>query len=85
LTPPARRGVLRLRDAIDVWVSTITPPVDRSVPMLLKRFENRLCGYRGIGCARNEARLGFAPPPEEPEEPTIEFEEEARRYFDDDE
>jgi hypothetical protein len=36
--------------------------VDRSIPMLLKMFENRLRGYRAIGYARDEAPLGFAPP-----------------------
>ncbi|HTP27355.1 MAG TPA: hypothetical protein VMK12_17095 [Anaeromyxobacteraceae bacterium] len=56
--------------------------VDRSVPMLLKMFENRLRGYRAIGYARDEAPLGFAPPPEEP---TIEYDEEALRHFDQDE
>jgi hypothetical protein len=56
--------------------------VDHSVPMLLKMFENRLRGYRAIGYARDEAPLGFAPPPEEP---TIEYDEEALRHFDQDE
>lgn len=56
--------------------------VDGNVPMLLKMFENRLRGYRAIGYARDEAPLGFTPPPEEP---TIEYDEEALRYFDDDE
>ena len=56
--------------------------VDRSVPMLLKMFENRLRGYRAIGYARDEAPLGFAPPPEEP---TIEYDKEALRHFDQDE
>jgi len=36
--------------------------VDRAVPMLLRMFENRLRGYRGIGYARGEAPLGFAEP-----------------------
>ncbi len=56
--------------------------VDRGIPMVLKMFENRLRGYRAIGYARDEAPLGFAPPPEEP---TIEYDEEALRHFDDDE
>lgn len=56
--------------------------VDRSVPMLFKMFENRLRGYRAIGYARDESPLGFAPPPEEP---TIEYDEEALRHFDEDE
>ena len=47
--------------------------VDRSAPMLLKMFENRLQGYRAIGYARDEAPLGFAPPP--PEELAIEYDE----------
>ena len=57
--------------------------VDRSAPMLLKIFENRLRGYRAIGYACDEAPLGFAPPP--PEEPTIEWDEGALRHFDEDE
>jgi superfamily II DNA or RNA helicase len=55
--------------------------VDRSVPMLLKMFERRLRGYRAIGYARDEAPLGYAPP----EEPTIEWDEEAWRTLDEDE
>jgi superfamily II DNA or RNA helicase len=53
--------------------------VDRSVPMLLKMFENRLRGYRAIGYARDEAPLGFAPPREEP---TVEYDEEVLRQLD---
>jgi hypothetical protein len=56
--------------------------VDRSIPMLLRMFDNRLRGYRAIGYARDEAPLGFAPPPQEP---TIEYDEEALRHFDDEE
>jgi hypothetical protein len=56
--------------------------VDRSAPMLIKMFEKRLGGYRAIGYARDESPLGFAPPP--PEEPTIEWDEEALRHFDQD-
>ncbi len=36
--------------------------VDREVPMLLRMFEKRLRGYRGIGYARGEAPLGYAEP-----------------------
>jgi superfamily II DNA or RNA helicase len=57
--------------------------VDRSVPMLTKMFEKRLQGYRAIGYAREESPLGFAPP--RFEEPTIEYDEEALRHFDDNE
>jgi hypothetical protein len=32
--------------------------VDRAVPVLMKMFEKRLCGYRAIGYARDEAPLG---------------------------
>ena len=39
--------------------------VDREVPMLLRMFEKRLRGYRGIGYARGEAPLGYAEPAEE--------------------
>ncbi len=47
--------------------------VDREVPMLLRMFEKRLRGYRGIGYARGEAPLGIAPP----NEPTIEYDDTA--------
>jgi superfamily II DNA or RNA helicase len=33
--------------------------VDREVPMLLRMFQKRLRGYRGLGYARSEAPLGF--------------------------
>ncbi|HTP28125.1 MAG TPA: DEAD/DEAH box helicase family protein [Anaeromyxobacteraceae bacterium] len=56
--------------------------VDRSAPMLLKMFENRLRGYRTIGYARDEAPLGFPPPPAE--ELTVEYDEEAVHHFEDD-
>ncbi len=52
--------------------------VDREVPMLLRMFEKRLPTYRAIGYARGEAPLGFAEPPAEP---TIEYDQEALRYF----
>lgn len=52
--------------------------VDREVPMLLRMFEKRLPTYRAIGYARGEAPLGFAEPPEEP---TIEYDPEALRHF----
>ena len=39
--------------------------VDREVPMLLRMFEKRLRGYRGIGYARGEAPLGIAAPDDE--------------------
>jgi hypothetical protein len=38
--------------------------VDRDVPMLLRMFEKQLRGYRAIGYARGEARLGYREPPE---------------------
>jgi hypothetical protein len=57
--------------------------VDRSAPMLLRMFEKRLRAYRAIGYARDESPLGFAPP--SLEEPTIEWNEEALRHFDEDE
>ncbi len=44
--------------------------------MLLRMFEKRLRGYRGIGYARGEAPLGIAPP----QEPTIEYDEEPAAY-----
>jgi superfamily II DNA or RNA helicase len=39
--------------------------VDREIPMLLRMFEKRLRGYRGIGYARGEAPLGLAEPGDE--------------------
>jgi superfamily II DNA or RNA helicase len=51
--------------------------VDREVPMLLRMFEKRLRTYRAIGYARGETPLGFT----EPEERTIEYDEEALRHF----
>jgi superfamily II DNA or RNA helicase len=39
--------------------------VDSNVPMLLRMFEKRLRGYRGIGYARGEAPLGLAEPGDE--------------------
>jgi superfamily II DNA or RNA helicase len=39
--------------------------VDRGVPMLLRMFEKRLRGYRGIGYARGEAPLGLSSPEDE--------------------
>ena len=39
--------------------------VDLEVPMLLRMFEKRLRGYRGIGYARGEAPLGLAAPDDE--------------------
>ena len=47
--------------------------VDREVPMLLRMFEKRLRGYRAIGYARGEAPLGYA----EPDETTVEYDEDA--------
>lgn len=54
--------------------------VDREVPMLLRMFEKRLATYRAIGYARGEAPLGFGEPPDEQ---TVEYDEEALRYFED--
>jgi superfamily II DNA or RNA helicase len=45
--------------------------VDGDVPMLRRMFERRLRGYRAIGYARGEAPLGY----EEPQEVTIEYDE----------
>jgi superfamily II DNA or RNA helicase len=50
--------------------------VDRDVPMLLRMFEKRLRGYRGIGYARGEAPLGIA---ESDDEITMEYDEEVRQ------
>lgn len=54
--------------------------VDREVPVLMHMFEKRLQTYRAIGYARGEAPLGYADPILV--EPTIEYDEEAIRYFD---
>jgi hypothetical protein len=50
--------------------------VNREVPMLLRMFEKRLRTYRAIGYAHGEAPLGFT----EPEERTVEYDEEALRH-----
>jgi superfamily II DNA or RNA helicase len=50
--------------------------VDREVPMLLRMFEKRLRGYRGIGYARGEAPLGYAEPADEF---VLEYDEEVLR------
>jgi len=55
--------------------------VDREVPLLMRMFEKRLRTYRAIGYARGEAPLGCAEPVEER---TVEYDEEARRHFDED-
>jgi len=52
--------------------------VDREVPMLLRMFEKRLRTYRAIGYGRGEAPLGLAEPPVEP---SVEYDEEALRHF----
>jgi superfamily II DNA or RNA helicase len=53
--------------------------VDREVPLLMHMFEKRLRTYRAIGYARGEAPLGCSEPVEER---TVEYDEEARRHFD---
>jgi superfamily II DNA or RNA helicase len=50
--------------------------VDRDVPMLLRMFEKRLRGYRGIGYARGEAPLGIAEPGDEM---VVEYDEDVLR------
>lgn len=50
--------------------------VDRDVPMLLRMFEKRLRGYRGIGYARGEAPLGYAEPGDEV---VVEYDEDVLR------
>ena len=51
--------------------------VDREVPVLLGMFKKRLRAFRAIGYARGEAPLGF----QEKRDPTIEYDEEALRHF----
>ena len=53
--------------------------VDREVPMLLRMFEKRLRGYRGIGYARGEAPLGYAEPADEA---TVEYDEDVLAELD---
>jgi superfamily II DNA or RNA helicase len=50
--------------------------VDREVPMLLRMFEKRLRGYRGIGYARGEAPLGYS---EHGDETVVEYDEDVIR------
>jgi len=52
--------------------------VDREVPMLMRMFERRLRTYRAIGYARGEAPLGYT---EAIDEPTVEYDEETLRHF----
>lgn len=52
--------------------------VDREVPVLMRMFERRLRTYRAIGYVRGEAPVGGA---EEIRERTVEYDEEALRYF----
>ncbi len=52
--------------------------VDREVPMLLRMFEKRLRGYRGIGYARGEAPLGYV---ERGDEIVVEFDEDVLRWL----
>lgn len=52
--------------------------VDREVPMLLRMFERRLRGYRGIGYARGEAPLGYA---ERGDEIVVEYDEDVLRWL----
>lgn len=59
----------------EVWIYDY---VDREVPVLMGMFEKRLRTYRAIGYARGEAPLGCAEPIDEP---TVEYDEEALRYF----
>jgi superfamily II DNA or RNA helicase len=52
--------------------------VDRTVPMLMRMFEKRLRTYRAVGYARGEAPLGYG---EVSDGPTVEYDEEALRHF----
>jgi superfamily II DNA or RNA helicase len=52
--------------------------VDREVPVLMRMFERRLRTYRAIGYVRGEAPVSGA---EEIRERTVEYDEEAVRYF----
>ncbi|MFL6194429.1 MAG: hypothetical protein ACJ75H_09680, partial [Thermoanaerobaculia bacterium] len=52
--------------------------VDREVPVLVRMFERRLRTYRAIGYIRGEAPVNGA---KEIRERTVEYDEEAVRYF----
>ena len=52
--------------------------VDRD-PVLLRMFKRRFRAYRAIGCAHGETLLGYSEPCDEP---TIEWDEDARHHFD---
>ena len=52
--------------------------VDREVPVLMRMFERRLRTYRAIGYVRGEAPVSGV---EEIRERTVEYDEEALRYF----
>ena len=56
----------------------ISDYVDREVPVLVRMFERRLRTYQAIGYVRGEAPVGGA---EEIRERTVEYDEEALRYF----
>jgi superfamily II DNA or RNA helicase len=50
--------------------------VDREVPVLLRMFQKRLRGYRGLGYARGEAPLGLGEPRDDL---VVEYDEEVLR------
>ncbi len=53
--------------------------VDRDVPVLLRMFKRPFRVYRTIGYAHGETPLGCSQPRDEP---TIEWDKDARRHFD---
>ena len=53
---------------------------DREVPMLARMFEKRLRGYRAIGYEQRELPAGYEGVSDEP---VIEWDEGARKTFDD--
>jgi superfamily II DNA or RNA helicase len=53
--------------------------VDRGVPMLQRMFERRLRGYRALGYAHGEPRLGYE---EAANDPVVELDGDALRHFD---
>lgn len=53
--------------------------VDRGVPMLLRMFEKRLRAYRALGYARGDVAVDYTV---SVSEPTIEYDQEAARDFD---
>ena len=66
------------RNGCSRWSETGVHDRPKHAPMLLRMFEKRLRGYRGIGYARGEAPLGYA---ERGDEILVEFDEDVLRWL----